>query len=269
MIKANFHTHTTFCDGKNTPEEMVLAAISLGMTAIGFSGHSYSEYETYGMKPDVCAAYQAEILRLKNKYAGQITIFLGIEQDATSDSLDYPYDYVIGSIHGIIKDGQYLCVDYSESAMIRAVEQYYGGDYYAYAEDYYHTLANTVLKHDPTFIGHFDLVTKFNEGGKHFNEAHPRYRKVALDALAHLISAGKPFEINTGAISRGYRTLPYPASFILKKIREMGGRIILSSDAHTTDNLLCGYDKATELAKSCGFTTALILTTDGFQEVPL
>ena len=29
----NLHTHTTFCDGKNTPEEMVQAAISLGMEA--------------------------------------------------------------------------------------------------------------------------------------------------------------------------------------------------------------------------------------------
>ena len=27
MITTNFHTHTVFCDGKSTPEEMVLAAI--------------------------------------------------------------------------------------------------------------------------------------------------------------------------------------------------------------------------------------------------
>ena len=269
MIKANFHTHTTFCDGKNTPEEMVRAAIQLGMTAIGFSGHSYSEYETYGMQPDVCAAYRAEVTRLKDKYAGQITILLGIEQDATSDPLDYPYDYVIGSIHGIPKNRQYLCVDYSEAAMVDAVENYYNNDYYAYVEDYYRTLADTVLKHDPTFIGHFDLVTKFNEGGKYFDESHPRYQKAALDALEFLISAGKPFEINTGAISRGYRSTPYPAPFILKKIQGFGGKIILSSDAHAVDGLLCGYEKATELAKICGFTTAMTLTLDGLQEIPL
>ena len=40
MIKANFHTHSTFSDGANTPEEMVQTAISLGMTALGFSDHS-------------------------------------------------------------------------------------------------------------------------------------------------------------------------------------------------------------------------------------
>ncbi len=36
---ANYHTHTTYCDGKNTPEEIVLCAIEKGFTSIGFSGH--------------------------------------------------------------------------------------------------------------------------------------------------------------------------------------------------------------------------------------
>ena len=41
MINTNFHTHTTFCDGKDTPEQMVLAAIQKGFSALGFSGHAY------------------------------------------------------------------------------------------------------------------------------------------------------------------------------------------------------------------------------------
>ena len=36
----NYHTHTTYCDGKSTPEEIVLEAIRFGMDTIGFSGHS-------------------------------------------------------------------------------------------------------------------------------------------------------------------------------------------------------------------------------------
>ena len=36
--KANFHTHSKFCDGKNTAEEMVLAAIDKGFTVLGFYG---------------------------------------------------------------------------------------------------------------------------------------------------------------------------------------------------------------------------------------
>ena len=32
--------HTTWCDGKNTPEEMVAAALEKGFGAIGFSSHA-------------------------------------------------------------------------------------------------------------------------------------------------------------------------------------------------------------------------------------
>ena len=37
---ADFHMHTAFCDGKNTPEEMVLRGIEMGLSVIGFSVHS-------------------------------------------------------------------------------------------------------------------------------------------------------------------------------------------------------------------------------------
>ena len=40
LIKSNVHTHTVFCDGADTPERMVLAAISAGMDTLGFSHHS-------------------------------------------------------------------------------------------------------------------------------------------------------------------------------------------------------------------------------------
>lgn len=269
MIRANYHTHTTFCDGKNSPEEMVEAALSLGMTALGFSGHSYTEYDPCGMDPDTCKAYRQDILRLRQIYSGRIDILLGLEQDICSAPPDYPYDYLIGSVHGILKDGHYLCVDYTEEIMVRAVESFYQGDYYAYAEDYYRLELQMVRQCRPTFIGHFDLLTKFNEGGKHFDEAHPRYQKAALTALGHMAGYGIPFEINTGAISRGYRKTPYPAPFLLKALHDLGGRIILSSDCHSKDSLLCAFEEATELARRCGFTTALVLTREGFREVPL
>ena len=45
MILSNFHTHTSFCDGKNTPEELVLYAIEQGCAELGFSGHSYVDFD--------------------------------------------------------------------------------------------------------------------------------------------------------------------------------------------------------------------------------
>jgi predicted metal-dependent phosphoesterase TrpH len=51
MIFTDLHVHTTFSDGKNTPEEVVLSAIDMGFDAIGFSGHGYTDFDlTYCMK---------------------------------------------------------------------------------------------------------------------------------------------------------------------------------------------------------------------------
>ena len=34
MIKSNYHTHTLFCDGVNTPREMAEQALALGFEAL-------------------------------------------------------------------------------------------------------------------------------------------------------------------------------------------------------------------------------------------
>ena len=49
MLKTNYHTHSTFCDGKDTPEEMVKTAIEKGFDVIGFSGHGYVKDSSYAM----------------------------------------------------------------------------------------------------------------------------------------------------------------------------------------------------------------------------
>ena len=37
----NLHTHSTYCDGNDTLEEMIQTCMAKGFTSLGFSGHSY------------------------------------------------------------------------------------------------------------------------------------------------------------------------------------------------------------------------------------
>lgn len=78
MIFANYHTHTTFCDGRDTPEQIVQEAIRLSCPTIGFSGHSVAPYDYAGMTPEHEAQYRAEVHRLQAAYAGQIQILCGL-----------------------------------------------------------------------------------------------------------------------------------------------------------------------------------------------
>ena len=97
-----------------------------------------------------------------------------------------------------------------------------------------------------------------------FDETHPRYVSAALEAMEHLAKQDLIFEINTGAVSRGYRSVPYPSALLLKKLRELGGRICITSDSHSTDTIIYGFRQAEALARACGFQETWVLTKDGF-----
>ena len=83
-MRQNLHTHTTFCDGKHTPEEMIQAALEQGLDSLGFSGHSPLAGECWVMEAEDVPRYRREILDLREQYAGKLEIFLGLEQDSLS-----------------------------------------------------------------------------------------------------------------------------------------------------------------------------------------
>lgn len=268
MIYSDIHVHSTYCDGKNKPEEMVKKALELGFESIGFSGHCYVPDAGYGMNLDITKKYREEILRLREKYP-QIDVLLGIERDMFFSSDDMEYDYVIGSLHFVNKDGNRFDVDDGADLVDENVKKYFGGDYRAYVECYYNTLKQVVKKTNADVVGHFDLVVKNNEGNIYFNEESDWYKECALDALREIARSKPIFEVNTGAISRGYKTVPYPAKFILKEIKNLGCDVVITSDCHDADNLGFAYDKAIELVKECGFEKVKVLTKNGFKDVAL
>ena len=268
-IRGDFHTHTTYCDGKSTPREMVEAAYRMGLTDFGISGHAdYSMYEPgFGMSDAILASYRQELQKLKEEYAGKLNLYIGIELDVLGPRQQA--DYAIGSTHSVLKNGQLVCVDDTEEKLVQGVETLWNGDWYTFAKDYYE-LEGTVydrLKCD--WVGHFDLLTKFNEGYKHFDEMKDAYLEPALAAMKKLHRQGLPFEINTGAMSRGYRTAPYPNPILLRELHAMGGRIMINSDSHSAGTIAYAFDQAEKIAYECGFRNVTVWSKDGFREIPL
>ena len=111
--------------------------------------------------------------------------------------------------------------------------------------------------------------SKFNERAPAFDEESPRYLRRALEVMEHLVRSGTAFEVNTGAMARGYRTAPYPEKKLLRALREFGGEIILNSDSHHTSHLCHGFPEAVELVRAAGFTHVNLWTRDGLRPVGL
>ncbi len=268
MITTNFHTHSTFCDGADTPEEMVLTAINKGFTALGFSGHSYLYRDRdFAMNSETEAMYRKNILELKEKYKEKIKIFCGLEQDYYSEKPDYNYDYIIGSVHNVLKNGEHLSVDAGADEAKNNVEFFYGGDYDAFAEEYFSVVEDVVNKTKCDIIGHIDLIQKYSE--KNGYGQSERFLAAAEKAIKALTPYGVPFEINTGAISRGARTIPYPSPEILRMIKKHGGRIVFSSDCHNKNFLDCHFKEIERLALECGFTEHGIITENGMKFIKI
>lgn len=260
----SLHNHTVFCDGKNTVEEMILAAIEQGLDSIGFSGHAPMPHRpNWCMDEATVPLYRAEVLRQKEKYADRIRVYLGIEQDYFSPALDAPYDFIIGSVHVTYQNGRY-CRMADDGA-----EFGYGGDYLRMAEDYYGLVADVVRKTGCQVVGHLDLLSKYNEGNKLFDMSHPRYMAAALGALDELARQNTVLEINTGAMARGYRSEPHPSRVLLQAMYERHIPICFASDAHRTGDLLYGFPFAAQMARDCGYREYMYWNGTGFESRPI
>ncbi|MBQ7134130.1 MAG: histidinol-phosphatase [Ruminococcus sp.] len=248
MQNFDLHIHSTYSDGKDSLEDIVLAAIGMGLSKIGFSDHSYTPFdESYCISIEDIPRYIDEISVLKEKYKDKITILSGIEQDFFSTENTDKFDYVIGSVHYIKVDDGFVPVDETKEILLKASEQYFQGDIYKLIDSYYDTVADVVDKTNADIIGHIDLITKFNENGCLFDENNQRYKAAYKKACDKLISTNKLFEINTGAISRGYKKSPYPSSDIYEYLKSKGAKFILSSDSHSTDTICYNFDKYSNL----------------------
>ena len=269
--KQCLHTHSIFCDGKDTLEEMVLSAIEKDFDSIGFSGHSFMDiYSDFSMGEEKAAAYKAEIARLQQVYGDKIKIYCGLEKDNYTKVSTEGYDYLIGSVHCVQYGDTLLFVDWTADRTWDAIRGVFHGDGIAYAKTYFEAVADLPNHGSFDILGHFDLLTKFIEKEPDmFDTTDPEYRKAAVQAAQALVGKVKYFEVNTGAISRGYRTTPYPDPFIIKEMKCLGFGAIISSDCHDRNFLDCGYDMAKQLLLDAGYTEHYVLKDEGFVAIPL
>lgn len=268
---SSVHTHTLFCDGSASPYEMAAAAHKKGIKVFGFSAHTYDPVYDYGLKTGKISEYRAEILRVKKLFEGKMQVLCGVEYDPISGA--YPldgWDYIIGSVHGALaSDGSYHSVDHDAETIAHTLNVVFSSDAKALITAYYERLVDFHSKVKTDIIGHFDLVKKANLKMPFFDENASWYKKLTLDAVDAVIEKDRVFEVNTGAVSRGWRDDVYPSLTLLKHIKEKGGRVIITTDTHAPETVDFFYNEALQFVKAAGFEELTELCEDGFVSRPL
>lgn len=266
MAFSDFHTHTVFSDGLSTVRECVTAAREKGLAALGISDHSFTPFDTsYCMRPDTHLEMYVKTVRAEQYRAREedgFQLLLGIEHDFGSEINKEDYDYTIGSVHYVFHKGEVFSIDHTPEGQLKGINTLFGGNTLDFVKVYFEHLVTHAEKNKPTFIGHLDLPAKYG----YIDETDPTYIALATEAITEIVSHVPLFEVNAGAIIRGLRTVPYPAPHLLTILKECGGKVILSSDAHEKSKLCYFFPEALKLLQKSGFKTVTRLTPNGTVE---
>jgi len=247
-----------------TLDELVLAGIEQGLDEIGIADHMpllYFEDPDLAMAPDQLPVYVERVLELKDKYKDRITVRLGIEADYHPETMEdrarlieqYPWDYVIGSVHIL---GEWVFDD------PRHLSGYEGLDIDQFYIDYLAAVGDMMATGLYNTLGHADLAKKFN-----FRAAidlDPYYREV----LEKVLSAGACYEINTAGL-RWPAAEMYPAPGFVRVAAEMGVPVTLGSDAHGPADVARDFDKAIALIREAGYKEFAVFERGEMKLAPL
>ena len=108
------------------------------------------------------------------------------------------------------------------------------------------------------------MLTKYDEQGKGYFLEHQGYHNIAKRYLEEAIQSDCIFEVNTGAMGKGYRTTPYPHENLLHVLKKHGAKVMLSSDSHSIHTLDYGFDEVKARLWDIGFQYTYIVYNGEF-----
>ena len=248
---ADFHLHSSFSSDSDTPmEQMILEGIRQGLPAMCFTEHMDFDFPPGDLDFLVdMPAYQNTFDALRQKYENQISLYFGIELGLQPHltgklpefSSQYPFDFVIGSIH--VVDG---CDPYERVFFENRSEEA------SYRRYFTCVLANLRKYSCFDVCGHLDYVVRYGPNRNTYY-TYEKYRDIIDEILRVLIQKNIGLECNTGGFKYGLGH-PNPTEQILTRYHEMGGEIVtLGSDAHAPQHLAYDFNRAAMLLKECGF----------------
>lgn len=253
MRKIDYHLHTYFsADSQAKPEEHILKAIQEGLEEICFTDHNDF---IDGWRLQDIDSYLKELFALKEKYKNQIKVKVGIEigidmlalQQSNEYAKQYPFDFVIGSIHTInLQDiTQPVYFENLTKDEAHAI--------------YFKAMKDCVENIDGfDVLGHLDYARRYGPyEDKTIN--YSLHQDTIDEVFKTLISKGKGIEVNLSGIRQFGQSLPGYNQ--IKRYYDLGGRIItIGTDSHDSQYVGVHVDEVIKMLEDIGFTDVTTYT---------
>ena len=270
---SNFHTHSTYCDGKSSLAEIVRSAISKNMISLGLSSHAPLPFpSTWCMKYEKLEGYLHEIKHLK-RITSPLQIYSGLEVDyipgkISPDDFKNQLDYTIGSIHFVesFSAGSGWEIDGPHHFFQQGYEQIFKKDIRAVVNRYFELTREMITKNCPNIIGHLDKIKIHNMYHPYFDESENWYREEVKKTIDTIQASGAIVEVNTRGLYQKKSLTPYPSPWILELICKQNIPITISSDAHHADDLVNQFQETAGLLLRVGFKKIRILLDGRWQD---
>lgn len=273
----NYHQHCHYCDGTDTPETYIEAALAQNVGSFGFSSHATVPFSVpWCIKPHLFDEYIKHIKQLKSKYADQLPIYVGMEIDyiptlinprqAQFDSLDYR----IGSVHYLQPNPELPLfeVDGTSKSFREGLETLFANDIRRACELYYSSTRDMLRQCPPDILGHMDKIKMRNTDNCYFSDTDAWYRQAVMDTLDVAAETGVVIEVNTRSMYKKKNTQPYPSYWVLEGIRQRRIPIMLNSDAHQPREITAEFAQTATQLYQLGFRELHIITPQGIAPRP-
>lgn len=273
----SYHCHTQYCDGANTSEEMVLAAIKSGFPALGFSSHAPVPFETVWTMPQAKAdAYIAEIKQLQAKYASQIQIYRGLEVDYIKDEINalsdhikaFDSDYLVGSIHfmsQLVIDGERWTIDGSSEEFKTGLDQIYGGNIKTLVRDFVEQSAAMMELGGFEVLGHVDKI--FQHGQEYFSLDEQWYQNEMISLLE--LAKAKDYIVEINTKHHHVFDFFFPNKLFFGELKRLNIPVQVNSDCHQHNMMTAAYSEAYQALKAVGINSERILIDGQWQDTAI
>ena len=263
---ANYHTHSTYCDGRNTLREMIEASKARNISILGFSSHAPLPFDcSWCMKKEKLSGYLTEIENLKTDYPG-IQIFKGLEVDYIPNTVsckdfEKMLDYTIGSIHFVeqLDNGQRWEIDGPHHLFEEGLHRIFKSNIKDTIHRYFELTREMIEVAPPEIVGHLDKIKIQNIGNKFFNESDDWYRQEVIRTLNVIKSRELIVEVNTRGIYQKKSANTYPSPWILRLMLEKEIPVTINSDAHNESDLVSKFSQTATLLLALGYKKLRIL----------
>lgn len=250
--KYNLHSHTQYCDGHASMEEMALAAKKAGMNHFGFSPHSPIPIASpCNMQREMTQPYLDEVNRLRTLWPSGPSLYAAMEIDFISPDfgphVDWiqrlPLDYRIGSVHFVPnQDGIPIDCDGNAQRFMCNLHDGYRDDIRYVVEKFYEQTLFMLERGGFDILGHFDKIAQNAIHADPEIENRHWYESLIDDVVTLAAANGVTVEINTKYINDKGRFFPHRRWW--KKLKDAKVNLAVNSDAHWPQKIAEGRTQA-------------------------